>query len=831
MSRRAGPLGEWVILLIFVLGVGVAVIPSTAHAAADSITELSVDFDIQPDGSVAVRYELDWQFGTSGRHGIDFGIATRESWDADTSKDVVYGISDISVTSPSGAPATFTREDENSGSVGRIALRIGDPNRTVEDRRATYVISYVVTGALRTFDGRPEFFWDVTSQDYPEIDSFTVRVTAPQGVTDSLCFVGEVECATSLSDATAVYSGGDVAQGDVVSVVAAMPPGSVNNAEPVLEDRGVSSPTVIQAVSVVDVLPDGMIHVDQQLTYTFPRDHGRHDVTWELPTRRPFSADEDQVFRISNVVVEGGAHELPEDSRYPDAEPGNENMRVVVTPEPGDTVVLRLSYDVEGAVITEGNTSGTGWILAPTDLGNATWLDFTWNLPGESQDVRCSTFGRTRRDPGECGSGLAFSNHGDTVSWSPESDIRTDTRDFWVVVDVPASSVGHAGPLLEPGLGAEARKGTLVTVGGSIVAFIAVVALGAVLGQARFRPDKRWSGVAPGLTNWAGGDVRATRRGETVPVRLEPPDCSLVMAGLVMDRRALPQHTAAVLVGMATEGAVEVQSKPLVVKRVTDEHITDYLQSQLYWEATTQATPITKKHLRAMNLAVGKEQGTLLGNASYFTPARGGRMVTMLLFFVLVWVAFVLGILNPSRWWALANPSRPLASLTVSLLSPVAAVFVGAMMGAFLGWRRPAPRSLEPGGTAMRDQVHGFRQYIAKAEANQLDFEANHDIYRRYLPWAVLFGLTQRWTQVCQQLVDAGSLPPLDTSFWVGQAPASSIAGAMPSLSGGLRSAGTPSSTPSTFFSGGGSAGSSGFSSGSSSGGGGGGGGTSASSW
>ncbi len=80
-------MGALLVLLTLVLGIGVALVPSTAHAATDSVTELSVDFDIRADGSVAVRYELDWRFGTEGRHRINFGIATRESWHADRPKD------------------------------------------------------------------------------------------------------------------------------------------------------------------------------------------------------------------------------------------------------------------------------------------------------------------------------------------------------------------------------------------------------------------------------------------------------------------------------------------------------------------------------------------------------------------------------------------------------------------------------------------------------------------------------------------------------------------------------------------------------------------------
>ncbi len=62
-------------------------------------------------------------------------------------------------------------------------------------------------------------------------------------------------------------------------------------------------------------------------------------------------------------------------------------------------------------------------------------------------------------------------------------------------------------------------------------------------------------------------------------------------------------------------------------------------------------------------------------------------------------------------------------------------------------------------GRALTDQVEGFRTYLATAEAEQLQFEEGEDIFSRYLPWAIMFDLTERWTQVCQRLVELGRLP------------------------------------------------------------------------
>jgi hypothetical protein len=62
-------------------------------------------------------------------------------------------------------------------------------------------------------------------------------------------------------------------------------------------------------------------------------------------------------------------------------------------------------------------------------------------------------------------------------------------------------------------------------------------------------------------------------------------------------------------------------------------------------------------------------------------------------------------------------------------------------------------------GRAVTDQVIGFRKYLATAEADQLRFDEGEDIFSRYLPWAIVFGLADRWQRLCAQLVAAGRIP------------------------------------------------------------------------
>ena len=124
-------------------------------------------------------------------------------------------------------------------------------------------------------------------------------------------------------------------------------------------------------------------------------------------------------------------------------------------------------------------------------------------------------------------------------------------------------------------------------------------------------------------------------------------------------------------------------------------------------------------------------------------------------------------------------------------------------------------------GRAVTDQVEGFKTYLATAEADQLRFEEGEDIFSKYLPWAIVFELADRWAKICGDLVAMGRLPDATPYWYVG----SYHMGAFNTgfLTSSLTSAATPA--PSSGSSGSGFGGGSSFGGGGFSGGGGGGGG------
>jgi uncharacterized membrane protein YgcG len=70
-------------------------------------------------------------------------------------------------------------------------------------------------------------------------------------------------------------------------------------------------------------------------------------------------------------------------------------------------------------------------------------------------------------------------------------------------------------------------------------------------------------------------------------------------------------------------------------------------------------------------------------------------------------------------------------------------------------------------GSAMLAQTKGFELYLRTAEADQIRFEEGIDVFSRYLPYAIMFGVAERWTQVFEQLAAQGRYA-FNTPWYVG---------------------------------------------------------------
>jgi uncharacterized membrane protein len=117
-------------------------------------------------------------------------------------------------------------------------------------------------------------------------------------------------------------------------------------------------------------------------------------------------------------------------------------------------------------------------------------------------------------------------------------------------------------------------------------------------------------------------------------------------------------------------------------------------------------------------------------------------------------------------------------------------------------------------GTAILRRIRGFRRVIATAETHMSRWAEEENVFTRYLPYAIVFGLTKKWAKAFEDL----GIQPDTSSWYVGPHPFTALAFA-DSIDGfAVTTGGTLASTPAA-------SGSSGFGGGGFSGGGGGGGG------
>jgi uncharacterized protein (TIGR04222 family) len=222
---------------LLVLALGWVVGPLSAPARAEErIPSYEVEVDVRTDGTLHVREEVDYDFGSAERHGIFRTIPVRYTYDDEY--DRVIEISGLRVVSTTGAPSQVETSEEGAS----LVIRVGDPDRTVSGLH-TYVLDYDVRGAMNSFSDYDEVYWNAIGAEWEApIDRGTVRVAGPVDLADALCFAGpdgsgqsadsvvrEGRVVTCAEEALPAYAG--------LTVSVALPPGAVAVPPPILEER------------------------------------------------------------------------------------------------------------------------------------------------------------------------------------------------------------------------------------------------------------------------------------------------------------------------------------------------------------------------------------------------------------------------------------------------------------------------------------------------------------------------------------------------------------------------------------------------------------------
>lgn len=332
----------------------------------------------------------------------------------------------------------------------------------------------------------------------------------------------------------------------------------------------------------------------------------------------------------------------------------------------------------------------------------------------------------------------------------------------------------------------------------------------------RHARDDEYLGMTPGLAPVAGQQAAVGERNGKTPiaVQFQPPKGARPgELGTLIDATADNVDVTATIIDLAVRGYIRI------IPSDDGEHTFQALKGPeglVGYEVSLLQTMFQSANVVTMEELKDKEYASLLPDARAELYDRVVELkwfkanpnhVRMMIFggaFVLALLGVGVGFLGAFVGWGLLGLSG---------------IIVGALLALSAG--KFTARTAD--GSAMLAQTKGFELYLSTAEANQIKFEEGTDVFSRYLPYAIIFGVADRWVKVFKELEQAGMYTP-DVSWYGGMNfymfNAWSFSNAMDNLSSSMSSAMSSAISSATAASSGGS----GFSGGGGFGGGGGGG-------
>jgi uncharacterized protein (TIGR04222 family) len=558
----------------------------------------------------------------------------------------------------------------------------------------------------------------------------------------------------------------------------------------------------------VEVGADGSLLVVETIDYDFEGDE-RHGILRDIPTRFRYDDTYDRVMpvEVGSVTAVGA----PDDVEVSQEPGGITRIRIG---DPDRTVHGRatytITYRVEGAMNGFPDHDELYWNATGDDWD--AWIEeatVSVQVPGTIDRVGCFQGWPGSVEP--CGTARS---EGGRATFAAGRTLASG-EGLTFVIAVPKGVVAEPVPILEERWSAATAFGVTPASLGAAGAVFA--AFGLLIGTRMWRTgrDRRFTGSPVDQVMGGSEGDEAVPPGDAdteAPVEFAPPDgIRPGQVGTLIDERANVLDVTASIVDLAVRGHLHIEEiedtgwfskadwKLTRLPGAVDDLLA-YERALL--EALFQAgDEVFVSELRnTFAERLGKVQRELVQDALRRKWFRGDPEravarwigVGILLLLAGAGLTFVL-----ARWTTLGIAG--IAVIVCGLITLVAARWMPSRTAR---------------GTAMVRRVRGFRRVIATAETHMSRWAEQEQVFTRFLPFAIVFGLTDRWAGAFASLADE----PDTSSWYTGRHPFTGIALAHSLDSFAVTTGGTLASTPA-------GSGSSGFGGGGFSGGGGGGGG------
>lgn len=565
--------------------------------------------------------------------------------------------------------------------------------------------------------------------------------------------------------------------------------------------------------ATAQLAPDGTAMVTVDLDFDFSSDAG-HGPFISLPLRQEVLDDPD-VWRMLDVEVESVTSRTGANTEV--FEEVDNGVLLVRVGREGETFT-----GVQNYVITYRITGLIAPNQAQSGLDELNWnaIGTGWQVPIRQARVRVEGPAEVSRTA--CFSGPSFDNpcdhsqEGNTATYAA-SDLGTNGAGMQVVAGFPAGTFVGAEPRYtkRPNFG-NMFPATPLTAG--LTAVLALVGVGTVIHQVRRRGrDHAYLGLTPGLAPAPGEEAKVgTAKRQPVTVQFHPPrGATPGEIGVLIDARADNRDVTGAIIDLAVRGHLHIDQVGKKTWNFTRLQTRDRL-------AAFEEDLVDRLFHGQRSVTTDDMKDKAYAGVLTDTRTSLYRQVT-------------------ERGWFHRRPDHAkLAAIVIGALLVFGGLIAGFVLGLALGWGLIGAALVVTGlllialakvmpartaeGSAMLSQAKGFELYLRTAEADQIRFEEGIDVYSRYLPYAIVFGVAERWTKVFEKLAAAGRYEPdmrwygspHGTGFFYGAAFASTMNQMTASMSSAMSSAVTAATA--------GSGGGSGFSGGGGFGGGGGGG-------
>lgn len=408
----------------------------------------------------------------------------------------------------------------------------------------------------------------------------------------------------------------------------------------------------------------------------------------------------------------------------------------------------RIEFTVDGIVVTDHPESGLdefNWNVFRSNRDASRIADVSVTVDGPAPVERAACFTGPAYNV-ECESSVSGGALVAEVGEIPPGDTLQVVAGFPAGTFVGATQERTRVPTLAsnltPGAGGYAVAGGL--------GLAAVV--GSLVLHRRHKRDLVYLGLTPGTTPPRDVQARVGLKDTSkipVAVQFQPPKGATPgEIGTLIDSTADGIDVSATLVDLAVRGYIVIEpgknERNFTLHDISNDH--------------SQLEPFERNLLRNIFRGSSRRSMKQLRDKKYHDVMSGARKDLYTAVVRRKWFTkhpktagvglFVLAVLSLLGGLGLA------VVLWNFSLALVAVPFIILAIGLFNAASNANQRTAL--GSAMLMQARGFELYLRTAEAEQIKFEEGIDVFSRYLPYAMIFGVADRWAKIFAQLEQEG---------------------------------------------------------------------------